>query len=95
MADKDPEGILAALEPLLDEVVVTGMSSPRAMDVQDLADIAIDVFGEDRVHVVERLDDAIDVAVQRAESEADRGAGVLVTGSIVLVAEARVLLGRP
>ncbi|MGN8246752.1 bifunctional folylpolyglutamate synthase/dihydrofolate synthase [Cellulomonas soli] len=94
MADKDPEGILAALEPLLAEVVVTGMSSPRAMDVDDLADVAIDVFGEDRVHVAARLDDAIDMAVQRAESEADRGAGVLVTGSIVLVADARVLLGR-
>ncbi|WP_448629733.1 bifunctional folylpolyglutamate synthase/dihydrofolate synthase [Cellulomonas soli] len=94
MADKDPEGILAALEPLLAEVVVTGMSSPRAMDVDDLAEVAVDVFGEDRVHVAPRLDDAIDMAVQRAESEADRGAGVLVTGSIVLVADARVLLGR-
>lgn len=95
MADKDPEGILAALESLLDEVVVTSVRSPRAMDVEDLAEVAVDVFGEDRVHVAERLDDAIDLAVQRAESEVERGAGVLVTGSIVLVADARVLLGRP
>jgi dihydrofolate synthase/folylpolyglutamate synthase len=95
MADKDPEGILAALESLLDEVVVTSVRSPRAMEVEDLAEVAVDVFGEDRVHVAERLDDAIDLAVQRAESEVERGAGVLVTGSIVLVADARVLLGRP
>ncbi|MBO0900751.1 bifunctional folylpolyglutamate synthase/dihydrofolate synthase [Cellulomonas sp. zg-ZUI199] len=95
MADKDPEGILAALEPLLAEVVVTQASNPRAMDADDLAEVAVDVFGEDRVHVAARLPDAIDVAVQRAEGEAERGAGVLVTGSILLVAEARILLGRP
>ena len=94
MADKDPEGILAALEPLLAEVVVTQAANPRAMDADDLAEVAIDVFGEDRVHVAARLPDAIDVAVQRAEGEEERGAGVLVTGSILLVAEARILLGR-
>ena len=93
--DKDPENILAGLEPLLAEVVVTHVSSPRSMDVHDLAEIAIDVFGEDRVHVEERLDAAIDLAVARAESEEDYGSGVLVTGSVVLVAEARILLGRP
>ncbi len=94
MADKDPEGMLSVLEPVLDEVVVTQASSERALDVDDLAEIAVDVFGEDRVHVAPRLPDAIDVAVQRAEGEVERGAGVLVTGSILLVAEARVLLGR-
>lgn len=95
MADKDPEGILAALEPLLAEVVVTQASGTRSLDADDLAQVAVDVFGEDRVHVAARLPDAIDMAVQRAEGEAERGAGVLVTGSILLVAEARVLLGRP
>jgi dihydrofolate synthase/folylpolyglutamate synthase len=95
LTDKDPENILAGLEPLLAEVVITHVSSPRSMDVHDLAEIAIDVFGEDRVHIEERLDAAIDLAVARAESEEQYGAGVLVTGSVVLVAEARILLGRP
>jgi len=94
MADKDPEGILSVLEPELAEVVVTRASSGRALDVDELAEVARDVFGEDRVHVAERLDDAIDLAAARAEQEVDRGAGVLVTGSLLLVAEARVLLGR-
>lgn len=94
MADKDPEGILAGLEPLLAEVVVTRAASSRALDVPDLAEVAVDVFGEDRVHVAERLDDAIALASNRAESEARYGAGVLVTGSVVLVAQARTLLGR-
>ena len=94
MADKDPEGMLAALEPVLAEVVITRASTSRALDPEDLADIAIDIFGEDRVHTVERLSDALDLAVSRAESEVERGSGVLVTGSILLVAEARRLLGR-
>ena len=94
MADKDPEGMLATLEPVLAEVVITRASTSRALDPEDLADIAIDIFGEDRVHTVDRLSDALDLAVSRAESEVERGSGVLVTGSILLVAEARRLLGR-
>ena len=41
------------------------------------------------------LDDAIDAAVTLAEEAGDdfAGAGVLVTGSIVTVGEARTLLG--
>jgi dihydrofolate synthase/folylpolyglutamate synthase len=94
MADKDPEGILAALEPLLAEVVVTRAASSRALEVADLAEIAVEVFGEDRVHVADRLDEALTLAATRAEGEAQYGAGVLVTGSVVLVAQARTLLGR-
>jgi dihydrofolate synthase/folylpolyglutamate synthase len=94
LEDKDAEALLAGLEPLLAEVVVTRSSSARALDVDDLAEVAVDVFGEDRVHVAQRLDEAIDVAVQRAEGGAERGSGVLVTGSVTLVADARVLLGR-
>jgi dihydrofolate synthase / folylpolyglutamate synthase len=95
MADKDPEGILSVLEPELAEIVVTQATAARAMPADELAEIAVDVFGEDRVHVVERLDEAVALAVERAESEVERGAAVLVTGSILLVAEARILMGRP
>jgi dihydrofolate synthase/folylpolyglutamate synthase len=94
MADKDPEGILAVLEPALDEIVVTRASNARAMEIEDLAEVAVDVFGEDRVHVRERLDDAVTLAADLAEAEVERGAAVLVTGSVLLVAEARVYLGR-
>ena len=95
MADKDAAGILEAFEPVLAEVVVTQSSSPRAMLADDLAAVAVAIFGEDRVEVAPRLDDAIDAAVTLAEEDGDLGgAGVLVTGSIVTVAEARTLLGR-
>jgi len=95
MADKDAKGMLEALEPVLAEIVVTQSGSARAMPVDELAALAVEVFGSERVEVSARLDDAIDSAVTLAEEEGDHlgGAGVLVTGSIVTVAEARSLLG--
>ena len=91
-ADKDVRGILEAFEPVLSDVVVTQSTSPRAMPADQLAAVAVDVFGADRVEVAPRLDDAIDAAVRLAE-EGEVGGGVLVTGSVVTVAEARSLLG--
>ncbi len=94
MADKDVRGMLEALEPVLAEVVVTTSTSQRAMPLDDLAAVAVDVFGADRVEVSARLDDALESAVALAEEDANfGGSGVLVTGSIVTVAEARALLG--
>ncbi|MDQ1731735.1 MAG: dihydrofolate synthase / folylpolyglutamate synthase, partial [Pseudonocardiales bacterium] len=95
LAGKDARGALEVLEPALDQVVVTQNSSPRALDVDDLAAVAVDVFGADRVTVETRLDDAIETAVALAEENADgvlSGAGVLVTGSVVTAGEARMLL---
>lgn len=95
LADKDARTLLEILEPLLAEVVVTQSSSARALPVDELAAVAVDVFGADRVEVAPRLDDAIDAAVALAEEEAGyAGSGVLVTGSIVTVGEARSLLVR-
>ncbi|WP_248257359.1 folylpolyglutamate synthase/dihydrofolate synthase family protein [Georgenia sp. EYE_87] len=97
MADKDAEGILAGLEPLLAEVVVTRARTDRAMDVDELAEVARDVFGEERVHVAERLDDAIDTAAGLAEADSDEvvtSTGILVAGSVLLAADARALMGR-
>ena len=69
MADKDVRGMLEALEPVLAEVVVTESTSGRAMPADELAAIAVEVFGADRVEVTPRLDDAIDSAVALAEEE--------------------------
>ncbi|AXI77555.1 bifunctional tetrahydrofolate synthase/dihydrofolate synthase [Peterkaempfera bronchialis] len=93
--DKDVRGVLEAFEPILAEVVVTRNSTHRAMPVDELAALAVEVFGADRVQVEPRLDDAIEAAVTLAEQEGDLGgAGVLVTGSVITVGEARILLGR-
>ncbi|MEV0091541.1 folylpolyglutamate synthase/dihydrofolate synthase family protein [Streptomyces sp. NPDC050738] len=93
--DKDVRGLLEAFEPIFAEIVVTQNSTPRAMSADDLAAIAVEVFGDERVVVEPRLDDALEAAITLAEEEDEyAGAGVLVTGSVITVGEARLLLGR-
>ncbi|MFC5804245.1 bifunctional tetrahydrofolate synthase/dihydrofolate synthase [Streptomyces formicae] len=93
--DKDVKSVLEAFEPVFAEIVVTQNSSHRAMDADALAAVAVEVFGDERVVVEPRLDDALEAAITLAEEESEfSGAGVLVTGSVITVGEARLLLGR-
>jgi dihydrofolate synthase/folylpolyglutamate synthase len=97
--DKDYRSMLELLEPVADAVVVSENSSPRRLAADELAAAAVDIFGEDRVDVVTRLDDAIESAVTIVVEDDDgdaplAGAGVLVTGSVVTAADARKLLAR-
>ena len=97
MGDKDYEGVLAAFEPAMAAVVCTQSNSDRAMPAEDLAEVARGIFGIDRVYVARRLDDAIDQAATLAEDggvfgEAIGSGGVLITGSVVTVGEARQML---
>jgi dihydrofolate synthase/folylpolyglutamate synthase len=97
MADKDYEGVLAAFEPHLAHLIVTQNATPRAMPAHVLGAAAREVFGADRVTVVPRLEDAIDQAAALAEAgeafgDALGSGGVLVTGSVVTVGEARAML---
>jgi dihydrofolate synthase/folylpolyglutamate synthase len=72
---------------------VTRNSSPRSMDVDDLAALAEEIFGMDRVHQVERMDGAIDRAIGLVDALGEfSGAGVLITGSVVTAGDARLLL---
>jgi dihydrofolate synthase / folylpolyglutamate synthase len=97
MSDKDAEGLLEVLEPVLATVVCSQNSTPRSMPAESLGELARGVFGPDRVVVRPRLDDAIDAAVGLAEEggmlgEALGSGGVLVTGSVITAGEARTLL---
>lgn len=95
LADKDARGILELLEPVADSVVVTENSSPRALPVDELAALAVDVFGADRVDVATRMDDALESAITIAEEDSGEllsAVGILVTGSVVTAADARKLL---
>jgi dihydrofolate synthase/folylpolyglutamate synthase len=100
LGDKDARGILAALEPVLDEIVITHNNSPRALDVATLAEYARDAFGEERVHTAATLPGAVELAVELAEDDGGfdggmvSGAGVLITGSVVTAGEARALFGK-
>ncbi|MFC5182997.1 bifunctional folylpolyglutamate synthase/dihydrofolate synthase [Actinomadura harenae] len=92
-SDKDVAGVLDELEPVMAELVVTRNASPRSLSPEELAEVAEGAFGSERVHVVDRLDDAIDRAIGLAEETGEyRGAGVLITGSVVTAGEARTLL---
>lgn len=97
--DKDARGILSHLETVCDDIVVTMNSSPRALDVDELAVIARSVCGDERVHVEAHLPTAIERAIELAEDTTEMGemvsgSGVVVTGSVVTAGEARALFGK-
>lgn len=98
MADKDADGMFAEIEPLVDEVVITPLTSMRSMDPADLAEIARETFDPDDVHEAASLPDAITLATDLAEQgQADgiaSGTGVIVAGSVLLAADVRALFGH-
>lgn len=98
LAEKDVEemlrGLLDEYEEHATEFWFTRSSSPRAVDPEELAELAVDLgFPEDVVHAVPTLDDALAEAVQDAADRPEFDGAVLVTGSITVVGEARTLLG--
>ena len=94
MADKDVTGLLQALEPMFNEIVVTWNGAARAMPSAELSEIANQVFGADRVHEEANLASAIDKAIALADEAGMNGVGVVVTGSVVTAAAGRALMGR-
>jgi dihydrofolate synthase / folylpolyglutamate synthase len=78
LADKDVEGMLAALSALGDRLVATRSHATRALSAADLAERAGRYFTE-----VEAVDDPAE-ALARARATGD---AVLVTGSLYLLAD--------
>ncbi|WP_213815097.1 folylpolyglutamate synthase/dihydrofolate synthase family protein [Glaciihabitans sp. dw_435] len=85
LADKDAEGIVRALNDVVDEFVVTQSSSDRAIPADDLASIVVSIAGADRVIVEMTIESAMEYARDQAE-RTEKGA-VLVAGSITLIAD--------
>ena len=101
MSDKDVDGILAALEPVLDQIVVTHNGSPRALDVETLTVKAEERFGPERVIATSALPDAIETATALVEDAGNEGEGVgmggvgiVITGSVFTAGAARTLFGK-
>lgn len=101
MADKDVAGVLAPFVDVLDEVVITENSTARALPAEDLAELAEQLWPAAAVHTVPDLSEALATARRLAADGASArqlpagvaaGPGVLVTGSVVTVGEARALL---
>ena len=89
MGDKDIEGVLGEVEPYLDSIVITQMPGIRAKPAEEIAQIAREVFGSDRVDVQEDILEAIATAVNLGESgdESAPATGVVVFGSVLLAGE--------
>src|SRR3954470_23506353 len=98
MADKDVDGILSALEPVFDQIIVTHNGSPRALEVEALALRAEERFGPERVITAATLPDAIETATGLVEEygteEALAGGGIVITGSVVTAGAARTLFRK-
>jgi dihydrofolate synthase/folylpolyglutamate synthase len=95
MGDKDVRGILLELEQVMDSVIVTANSSPRAMKVDALELMAIEIFGADRVFTSETIASAIDKAVTDSiRPLSEDTIGILITGSVVSVGEARTIVRK-
>jgi dihydrofolate synthase/folylpolyglutamate synthase len=93
LAKKDAVGFLEALSPVLSQVIITEPNSPRALPVSELARLATEVLGGDRVILGGDLMTSLEEAIGLADSSGEYGGvGVVVTGSVVLVGDAIRLL---
>lgn len=97
LGEKDVTGVLKALEPVVDRLIVTKSDSPRALPVAELFAEAVQVFGNERVFQEDGLNSAITYAMEQAtliNQVSDGVSAVLITGSVVTAGSARVILKK-
>jgi dihydrofolate synthase/folylpolyglutamate synthase len=95
MGDKDVEGALLELEKVMNTIIVTKNSSDRSMPVDKLEAIASRIFGAERTFSADTLDAAIDKAIKDANRPLSEDTlGILITGSVVTVGEARTIVRK-
>ena len=92
-ADKDADGIFDEIKDVIDGVVVTQSSSPRAMPAHELAKLARKYIEAERIFIEPDLRTAIEKALSDANHPMEEeSVGVLITGSVITVGEARAIL---
>ena len=97
---KDARGFLREIEPLVSDIVVTETTSPRAIPVDELALLAEEIFGPDRVSSGDTLTEAVDLAIDLigmsnpTDDDEVGGEGIIVTGSVVTAGAARAAMGK-
>lgn len=79
LADKDVRGVVEALCPLFDRIVVTASSSPRAISAVRLAQIVLEVTGREP-EIAETVSAALDLLSEEP---------VFATGSITIAGEVK------
>lgn len=97
MGDKDVDGLLALLEPVIDRLVLTQNYSERAMPAHILFEKARAIFGSDRVFLESDLQSAITYAMEQCthlNQLGDGSSAVVVTGSVVTVGQTRTIVRK-
>jgi dihydrofolate synthase / folylpolyglutamate synthase len=95
LGEKDVDGVLKELEPVIDRLVVTQNSSPRALPAEKLYEAAIKIFGAERVFKEDNLRTAITYAMEQCtlvNQVSDGISAVTICGSVVTAGEARKII---
>ncbi len=95
LGDKDASGILAELSQVVDYLVISESSSPRALPANDLAKIAAQFFKPEQIEIIPELRGAITYATEKANlsNQVNDGvSAVLITGSVVTAGQAKSIL---
>lgn len=96
-SDKDAENFLSILQPKINHLIVTQTSHERALSVADLKKIAQNYFDDEQLDSRPDVASAIEYAIELADNamiEEESGVGILITGSVYTVGQARALLGK-
>ncbi len=97
LGDKDVLGYLREVEPIIDRLVVTQNSSDRALPVEKLEELAVQVFGRDRVFVESDLKSAITYAMEQCtlvNQVSDGISAVVILGSVVTAGESKAIVRK-
>ncbi|HEY4898471.1 MAG TPA: cyanophycin synthetase, partial [Candidatus Nanopelagicaceae bacterium] len=95
LGDKDVVGVLKELEPVIDRLIVTQSTSSRALPVDTLYELAIGIFGPDRVYKESDLRSAITYAMEQCtliNQVSDGISAVVITGSVVTAGETKSIV---
>lgn len=85
LAEKNARELLSILDDSFVEFIITQSESPRAIPAEELAEIAREIFGEDRVRVQANPQWALAEAAKILP--AAQASAIVVTGSVTLVGQ--------
>lgn len=85
LAEKNARALLQILDDSFAEFIITQSESARAIPAEDLADLAREIFGSDRVHVQANPQWALAEAAKLLPPTL--GSAIVVTGSVTLVGQ--------
>lgn len=85
LAEKNARALLEILDDSFVEFIITQSESPRAIPAEQLAELAREIFGGDRVHVQGNPQWALAEAAKLLPP--DLGSAIVVTGSVTLVGQ--------